>query len=68
LLRNIAKDEVLTYDDVVLPPDRLADKLRAEQYRHFRGETWLDELLAARARGDAAAMAVARGREPIAQA
>jgi predicted homoserine dehydrogenase-like protein len=45
LVRDIAKDEVLTYDDVVLPPGRLADTLRAEQYRHFRGETWLEDLL-----------------------
>jgi predicted homoserine dehydrogenase-like protein len=35
LLRDIAKDQVLTYDDVTLPPGRLADQLRAEQYRHF---------------------------------
>lgn len=48
LVRDIAKDEVLTYDDVTLPPGRLADQLRAEQYRHFRGETWLEDLLAAR--------------------
>jgi predicted homoserine dehydrogenase-like protein len=68
LLRNVAKDEVLTYADVALPPDRLADKLRGEQYRHFRGETWLNELLAERARGDAGGVAVARPREPIAQA
>ena len=39
------QDEVLTYDDVDLPPGRLADRLRAEQYRHFRGETWLEERL-----------------------
>src|SRR5215813_14954271 len=45
LKRNIAKDAVLTYDDVELPPDRLADQLRAEQYRRFRGETWLDETI-----------------------
>jgi predicted homoserine dehydrogenase-like protein len=45
LKRDIEKDAVLTYDDVELPPDRLADRLRAEQYRHFRGETWLDDLL-----------------------
>jgi predicted homoserine dehydrogenase-like protein len=44
LRRDIAKDAVLTYDDVELPPGRLADQLRAEQYRHFRGETWLEEL------------------------
>jgi hypothetical protein len=28
---------------VQLPEGRLADRLRAEQYRHFRGETWLEE-------------------------
>jgi predicted homoserine dehydrogenase-like protein len=45
LKKNISKDAVITYDDVKLPPDRLSDKLRAEQYRHFRGETWLDDFL-----------------------
>jgi predicted homoserine dehydrogenase-like protein len=45
LLRDIPKDSVLTYDDVTLPPGRLADRLRAEQYRIFRGETWLEELV-----------------------
>jgi predicted homoserine dehydrogenase-like protein len=48
LRRDIAKDQVIGYDDVDLPADRLADRLRAEQYRHFRGETWLDDLLAGR--------------------
>src|SRR5215468_4065608 len=43
--RPIAKDEVLTYDDVVLPPDRLADQLRAEQYTRFRNERWLEDHL-----------------------
>ncbi len=47
LTRAIAKDQVLTYDDVVLPPGRLADRLRAEQYAHFRNETWLLEHLRA---------------------
>jgi predicted homoserine dehydrogenase-like protein len=47
LKRGIAKDGVITYDDVALPAGRLADRLRAEQYRKFRGETWLDELLTA---------------------
>jgi len=42
---DIKKDAVLTYEDVELPPDRLADRLRAEQYRHFRGETWLEKRL-----------------------
>jgi predicted homoserine dehydrogenase-like protein len=43
LKRDIAKDAVITYDDVVLPAGRLADRLRAEQYRLFRGETWLED-------------------------
>jgi predicted homoserine dehydrogenase-like protein len=47
LKRGIAKDAVITYDDVVLPAGRLADRLRAEQYRKFRGETWLKDLLTA---------------------
>lgn len=46
LRRNIGKDQVLTYDDVELPPNRLADRLRAEQYRHFRNESWLEERFA----------------------
>ncbi len=45
LKRDVPKDAVLTYDDVALPPGRLADRLRAEQYRLFRGETWLEELM-----------------------
>jgi predicted homoserine dehydrogenase-like protein len=45
LIRPIAKDQVVTYDDVILPTGRIADRLRAEQYRHVRGETWLEELL-----------------------
>jgi predicted homoserine dehydrogenase-like protein len=42
---DVAKDTVIRYDDVELPPNRLADRLRAEQYRHFRNETWLGDLL-----------------------
>jgi len=45
LKRDISQDEVLSYDDVDLPPGRLADQLRAEQYEHFRGETWLRDLM-----------------------
>jgi predicted homoserine dehydrogenase-like protein len=45
LRHDLPKDQVLTYDDVDLPEGRLADRLRAEQYRHFRGETWLEELM-----------------------
>ena len=43
--RDVKKDDVITYDDVELPPNRLADNLRAEQYRHFRSETWLEDLM-----------------------
>ncbi|MCX7594008.1 MAG: Gfo/Idh/MocA family oxidoreductase [Fischerella sp.] len=35
LKRDIAKDQVLTYDDVELPAGRLCDKLRAEQNAYF---------------------------------
>jgi predicted homoserine dehydrogenase-like protein len=45
LRRAVSKDAVVTYDDIELPRDRLADRLRAEQYRHFRGETWLEQLV-----------------------
>ncbi|MFL6436488.1 MAG: NAD(P)H-dependent oxidoreductase [Terriglobales bacterium] len=44
----VSKDAVISYDDVELPPDRIADELRAEQYRHFRKETWLEELITVR--------------------
>jgi predicted homoserine dehydrogenase-like protein len=47
LKRDVARDDVLTYDDVELPDGRIADRLRAEQYKRFRGETWLDEHQAA---------------------
>jgi predicted homoserine dehydrogenase-like protein len=45
--RNLPKDAVVTYDDVILPAGRLADRLRGEQYLRFRGESWLNDLLAA---------------------
>ncbi len=35
LKRDISRDGVLTYDDVELPPERLCDKLRAEQNEYF---------------------------------
>jgi hypothetical protein len=44
LFRDVAKEAVQTYDDVEFPLGRIADQLRAEQYRHFRGESWLEEL------------------------
>jgi predicted homoserine dehydrogenase-like protein len=46
LRRDVPKDQTLTYADVDLPEGRLADQLRAEQYRHFRGETWLEGIVA----------------------
>jgi predicted homoserine dehydrogenase-like protein len=49
LVRDVPKDSVITYDDVTLPPNRVADQLRAEQYRVFRGEMWLEELVGAKA-------------------
>jgi predicted homoserine dehydrogenase-like protein len=45
LRRAIKKDAVLTYADVDLPPGRLADKLRAEQYKHFGGHDWLERRI-----------------------
>jgi predicted homoserine dehydrogenase-like protein len=35
LKRNISKDSVLRYTDVDVPPGRIADRLREEQYQHF---------------------------------
>ena len=49
LTGSVEKDQVLTYNDVELPRQRLADQLRAEQYVRFRGETWLQELLGTKA-------------------
>jgi predicted homoserine dehydrogenase-like protein len=48
LLRDVPKDAVLSYDDVELPPGRIADRLRAEQYRTFRNEDWLEEVVSGR--------------------
>lgn len=60
LRRGLARDDVLTYDDVDVPPGRLADRLRAEQMERFRGETWLSELLG----GTEAAAGTPATREP----
>lgn len=35
LKNDIPKDQVITYDDVILPEGRLIDQLRAEQTEHF---------------------------------
>jgi len=39
LLRPVSRDQVITYDDVVLPSGRLADEFRREQYVHFFGSS-----------------------------
>jgi predicted homoserine dehydrogenase-like protein len=39
LLRDVAKDEVITYDDVQVPGGRLVDRLRAEQDELFFGSS-----------------------------
>jgi len=49
VIRAVEQDQPLTYDDVELPEGRIADALRAEQYRHFRDETWLEEIVGASA-------------------
>ena len=46
LIRDVPMDAVLTYDDVRLPPGRLADRLRSVQYEHFAGDRWLSDYLA----------------------
>ena len=35
LIRSVAKDTPLTFDDVSVPPGRLVDRLYAEQERRF---------------------------------
>jgi predicted homoserine dehydrogenase-like protein len=45
LVKDVAKDKVVTYRDVELPPGRVADRLRAEQIRVFLGERWLEEIV-----------------------
>ena len=37
LRRAVAKDQIVTYDDVEIPPGRYADQLRAEQDALFPG-------------------------------
>jgi len=64
LRRGVSRDQVITYDDVDLPVGRLADQLRAEQYRRFRGETWLEDLLKGAAQRSSRVPAAA-GASPI---
>ena len=69
LKRAIAQDRCSRTTTSSCPPGRLADALRAEQYRHFRGETWLEDHL--RDKGDAGpapVMSLAGGRRPPASA
>jgi predicted homoserine dehydrogenase-like protein len=49
LKQDVPRDAVLTYDGVTIPPGRLADRLRAEQYAHFLGHTWLQDHAATQA-------------------
>jgi predicted homoserine dehydrogenase-like protein len=44
LRHDVRQDELITYDEVTLPQGRVADRLRAEQYDRFRGETWLADV------------------------
>ena len=46
LKRDIAKDRVLTYEDVELPSERLCDKLRAEQNAYFADNTETNKSMA----------------------
>jgi predicted homoserine dehydrogenase-like protein len=50
LRRNVARDQVLGYEDVELPPGRLCDKLRMEQDKQFFGQSplpqrWVSEAV-----------------------
>jgi predicted homoserine dehydrogenase-like protein len=38
LVRDVAKDSVIKYDDVALPAGRTADRLREEQYARFSSQ------------------------------
>ena len=58
LSADVTQDTVITYDNVVLPPDRLADHLRAEQHRHFRNEVSLEDCRVLRHDGSAEQPAV----------
>ncbi|UKT62232.1 NAD(P)H-dependent oxidoreductase [Pedobacter mucosus] len=45
LKRDIPKDQVLTYDDVILPEGRLIDRLRNEQAEYFKINEQVSELI-----------------------
>lgn len=44
LRHNVERDHVLTYDDVILPPGRLIDQLRAEQTAYFQSAVLTADL------------------------
>ena len=46
LKRDLAKDQVITYEDVELPPGRLCDKLRTEQNTYFADNTETSKSMA----------------------
>jgi predicted homoserine dehydrogenase-like protein len=45
LRRSIQRDQPITYADIELPEGRLCDQLRAQQHRHFHGETQSEEKI-----------------------
>jgi predicted homoserine dehydrogenase-like protein len=48
LKRNVRRDDVLSYDDVEVPPGRLIDRLRAEQDAMFADGTtpaWIERVV-----------------------
>lgn len=49
LRRDIPKDQVLTYDDIMLPEGRLIDQLRREQEAYFGNPTLVEVAPAAKA-------------------
>ena len=38
LIRNVSKDDVIRYNDVILPSGRLSDRLRSEQNNYFAAQ------------------------------
>jgi predicted homoserine dehydrogenase-like protein len=64
LKRNVRRDDVLSYDDVEVPPGRLIDRLRAEQDAMFADRTtpaWIERVVSVAA-SDGQGRAVDDGR------
>lgn len=53
LVRPVPRDQVITYDDVVLPSGRLADEFRREQYERFFGSARAKRCCPSRPRSSA---------------